>query len=103
MNDDSKDDQIKELEEQLEDARKVATECRQIVSQHQRHLTQLKDEVDNLKKDKKLLVDQVDSQHGVIESQKKKLVTAESQSLQNRRRHRNETDEQYRLELENQK
>ena len=103
FDDGSKDDHIKTLEIEVDDARRETAECRQTISELQIHLKNLANDVDDLKRDKKHLEEQVESQHGVIESQKKKLAAAERQSLQNRKRYRNETDDQYRLELENQK
>ncbi len=102
-NEDSRDDQITELELELEDTRREASEFRQTSLQLDSKLKQTKIDLDDSRKDKKHLKEQLESQQEVIESQRKKLTAIERRELHNRRRQRDETGEQYRLEVENQK
>ena len=106
-NDDFKREGQEERYEQLvsdyENARKEISDSKHTISELDAIINQYSVENETLKEDKRQLEKQIQSQHGVLEVQKKKLFAAERRSDDVKRRQRGDTDEQYRLELENQR
>jgi predicted nucleic acid-binding Zn-ribbon protein len=99
----SKDGEYNQLLSEAEDAKREITEYRHTISELNVIVNQCNIENESLKEDKKELEEQIQSQYGVLEVQKKKLFETIQRSDEVKRRQRNDTDEQYNLELENQR
>ncbi len=99
----NKDDQVNQLLVEVEDAKKEISSLKHTISEQHIIINEYTVDNETLREDKKRLQEQIQCQHGVLEVQKKKLSAAEEKSGDVIRRQKDDTDLQYKLELENQR
>ncbi len=92
-----------ELVIELEDTKKELSNCRHTITELRFIVDQYGADNEVLKEDRKQLEEQIHSQQGVLDLQKKKLFVAKQRTDDVKRKQRDGTDDLYRLELDNER